>query len=121
MKWARAQDYNWTGISAHSTLGGKAKRSLLQFTPYSWDSFEWRAFSTPQRCLQAAGLLLVFLVMEVTSRARREPEQLVRPTRTSLAIAGAPTRLHLFLHVTAGAAKFSCVSTESTARVGTPC
>lgn len=65
VKWARAQDYNWTGISGHTTLSGKAKRSLLQFTPYSWDNFEWRAFSTPLRCLQASGLLIVFLVMEV--------------------------------------------------------
>jgi len=65
VKWARAQDYNWTGISGHATLSGKAKRSLLQFTPYSWDNFEWRAFSTPLRCLQASGLLVVFLVMEV--------------------------------------------------------
>lgn len=65
MKWARAQDYNWTGVSAETTLRGKAKRSLLQFTPYSWDSFEWQSFSTPKRCLQATGLLSVFLVMEV--------------------------------------------------------
>lgn len=67
VKWARAQNYNWTGISAQSTLGGKVKRSLLQFTPYSWDTFEWKAVSTPKRCLQATGLLAVFLVMEVNA------------------------------------------------------
>ncbi len=65
MNWARAQNYNWTGLSQHATLGAKAKRSLLQFTPYSWDDFQWRAFSTPGRCLQTLGLLTVFLLMEV--------------------------------------------------------
>jgi phosphatidylserine synthase 2 len=67
VNWARAQNYNWTGLSQQATLGAKAKRSLLQFTPYSWDDFQWRAFSTPLRCLQTLGLLTVFLLMEVNA------------------------------------------------------
>lgn len=65
MEWAKAQDYNWSGLSQQPSLTAKAKRSLLQFTPYSWDDFQWRAFSTPKRCIQSLGLLTVFLLMEV--------------------------------------------------------
>ena len=65
MEWAKAQDYNWSGLSQQPSLSAKAKRSLLQFTPYSWDDFQWRAFSTPKRCIQSLGLLTVFLLMEV--------------------------------------------------------
>jgi phosphatidylserine synthase 2 len=65
VEWAKAQDYNWSGLSQQTSLTAKAKRSLLQFTPYSWDDFQWKAFSTPKRCVQSLGLLTVFLLMEV--------------------------------------------------------
>jgi Phosphatidyl serine synthase len=65
VEWAKAQDYNWSGLSQQPSLTAKAKRSLLQFTPYSWDDFQWRASSTPKRCIQSLGLLTVFLLMEV--------------------------------------------------------
>lgn len=67
VKWARAQEYNWAGLSQQATLSQKAKRTLMQFTPYSWDEFDWRVFSTPTRCLQSLGLLMVFLIMEVNA------------------------------------------------------
>lgn len=67
VSWAKAQEYNWTGISEQRTFRDKVKRSLLQFTPYSWDDFEWRAFSTPLRCLQSLTLLSIFLLMEVNA------------------------------------------------------
>ena len=70
VEWAKAQDYNWSGLSQQPSLTAKAKRSLLQFTPYSWDDFQWRAFSTPKRCIQSLGLLTVFLLMEVRGTAR---------------------------------------------------
>ena len=52
VRYFRAREYNWTGLSQHKTVAGKAARSLAQFTPYSWDDFNWRMFSSPVRCLQ---------------------------------------------------------------------
>ena len=55
MRYFRSKQYNWSGISQQRSLLAKAKRGLLQFTPYSWDTFEWQVFSSPKRCLQASG------------------------------------------------------------------
>ena len=35
------KDYNWRGIKDIPTTSGKIKRSMAQFTPHSWQSFEW--------------------------------------------------------------------------------
>ena len=86
VEWAKAQDYNWSGLSQQPSLTAKAKRSLLQFTPYSWDDFQWRAFSTPKRCIQSLGLLTVFLLMEVrgTARGARHGPSAAHPPRVRL-------------------------------------
>ena len=55
VRYFKSKQYNWSGISQQPNLLAKAKRSLLQFTPYSWDNFDWRIFSSPKRCLQARG------------------------------------------------------------------
>jgi phosphatidylserine synthase 2 len=55
VRYFKSKQYNWSGISQQPSLLAKAKRGLLQFTPYSWDSFEWGVFSSPKRCLQASG------------------------------------------------------------------
>jgi len=46
-------------------MGGKLKRAALQFTPYTFDDFNWRAFSTPMRCLESLALVAIFLLLEV--------------------------------------------------------
>lgn len=52
VKYFKSKQYNWSGISKHRSLLAKAKRGLLQFTPYSFDNFEWGVFSSPKRCVQ---------------------------------------------------------------------
>ncbi|GMH38547.1 hypothetical protein BSKO_06431 [Bryopsis sp. KO-2023] len=63
----RYKTYNWRGISQQPTIIAKAKRSILQFMPYSWDIFDWQIFSGPGRCLQVLAMVLMFLTVEVQS------------------------------------------------------
>lgn len=65
IKWFGSQTYNWRGISAQPTYGAKAKRSLMQFLPYSLDRFEWRVFSSPVRLLLSLVPVVIFLTFEV--------------------------------------------------------
>jgi phosphatidylserine synthase 2 len=55
VRYFKSKQYNWSGISEQPTLMAKAKRGLLQFTPHSWDNFDWHVFSSPKRLLQARG------------------------------------------------------------------
>ncbi len=57
--------YNWRGISEQPTYADKAKRSLMQFLPYSCDKFEWRIFSTPARFIECLVPVLIFLLFEL--------------------------------------------------------
>ena len=36
------QTYDWRGISKQPTYIKKAKRSIMQFLPYSLDNFQWK-------------------------------------------------------------------------------
>ena len=65
VRYFNAKEYNWSGLSEQQDLGGKLKRAAMQFTPYSFDDFDWRAFSTPVRCLESLGLVAIFLLLEV--------------------------------------------------------
>ncbi|EFN55835.1 hypothetical protein CHLNCDRAFT_30982 [Chlorella variabilis] len=71
VRYFKSKQYNWSGISEQPSLLAKAKRGLLQFTPYSWDDFEWHVFSSPKRCFGAplalqcffpVGIILLFEV-----------------------------------------------------------
>lgn len=65
VRYFDGKEYNWRGISQQPTLLAKARRGLMQFTPYSLDSFQWEMFSSPKRCLQCffpAGIILLFEV-----------------------------------------------------------
>jgi Phosphatidyl serine synthase len=62
-----SREYNWSGLSSQPTLRDMAKRSLLQFTPHSFDRFDWRIFSSPARCLQSIMPVAVFLLFEVNA------------------------------------------------------
>ena len=65
VRYFKAKEYNWSGVSGEAKLTGKLKRAALQFTPYSFDDFHWQAFSSPLRALESLGLVVVFLLMEV--------------------------------------------------------
>lgn len=65
VRYFKSKQYNWSGISEQPSLLAMAKRSLLQFTPHSWDHFDWQIFSSPKRCVQCffpVGIILLFEV-----------------------------------------------------------
>ena len=64
VRWFGSRSYNWSGLSEQKTVMGKAKRSILQFTPHSWDDFDWRLTSSPLRCLQCLFPIILILLME---------------------------------------------------------
>ena len=65
VRYFRSKEYNWRGISEHPSLVAKARRGLMQFTPYSWDDFRWHVFSSPKRCLQCFFPVTIILLFEV--------------------------------------------------------
>ena len=65
VRWFGSQTYNWRGISAQPTITAKAKRSLMQFLPYSLDDFQWRVFSSPARLLLSLVPVVIFLIFEL--------------------------------------------------------
>lgn len=65
VRYFKSKQYNWSGMSEQPSLLAKAKRGVLQFTPYSWDNFEWGIFSSPKRCLQCFFPPLIILLFEV--------------------------------------------------------
>ena len=65
VRWFGSRSYDWSGLSEQKTVMGKAKRSILQFSPHSWDDFDWRLTSSPLRCLQCLFPIVLILLMEV--------------------------------------------------------
>ncbi|GAB4819217.1 hypothetical protein N2152v2_006263 [Parachlorella kessleri] len=65
VRYFRSKEYNWTGLSQQPSLLAKAKRSVLQFTPYSFDDFQWGVFSSPLRFLQCLFVVCIILLFEV--------------------------------------------------------
>ena len=59
--------YNWRTVSSYPTLRGKARRTLSQFSPFSWDTYAWEPLSTPGRFLQVLFYILVVLTVEVNA------------------------------------------------------
>ena len=65
VRYFKSKQYNWRGISEQTSLVAKARRGLMQFTPYSYQDYRWKLFSSPKRCLQClfpAGIILLFEV-----------------------------------------------------------
>ncbi|KAF8065960.1 PSS2 [Scenedesmus sp. PABB004] len=67
VRWleCRYTNYDWQGISELPGRLQRAQRCLEQLLPYSWSRLDWMAFSSPARCLQACGLVGVFLGVEL--------------------------------------------------------
>lgn len=65
MRYFGSRNYDWSGLSEQKTVIGKAKRSILQFSPHSWDDFDWRLTSSPLRCMQCLFPIFLILLMEV--------------------------------------------------------
>ena len=58
-------EYDWRGLSEQPTVLAKAKRSIAQLGPKEYERFQWRAFSSPLRCLECLGPLVLILLFEV--------------------------------------------------------
>lgn len=67
VRWFGSRTYNWSGLSQQKTVMDKAKRSLLQFSPHSWDDFDWRLTSSPMRCIHCLFPVVLILLMEVNA------------------------------------------------------
>ena len=66
-RWFDSLEYNWEGLSKQPNLVAKAKRSVWQFFPHTWDSFHWQVFSSPMRCLESLAPIVFILIAEVSS------------------------------------------------------
>lgn len=64
-RWFDSLEYNWEGLSKQPNLVAKAKRSVWQFFPHTWDSFHWQVFSSPLRCLESLAPIIFILIAEV--------------------------------------------------------
>jgi len=66
VRYFGSRKYDWSGLSEQKTVIGKARRSVLQFSPHSWDDFDWRLTSSPLRCVQCLFPIVLILLMEVS-------------------------------------------------------
>ncbi|KAF5837811.1 PSS-domain-containing protein [Dunaliella salina] len=67
VRWmdCKYERYNWQGLSELKGLGAKARRSLAQLGPYTWDKFQWCQFRSPKRFLQTLFIIVVGLAFEL--------------------------------------------------------
>ena len=63
--WLRMKPYNWRDIQDIPTITGKVKRSVAQFTPYSWTDFNWAATKSLKGYLIVLVLCTLLLTSEV--------------------------------------------------------
>lgn len=69
VKYFGSKRYNWQGISKEKGLFNKTRRGLLQFTPYSFEIWNWGAFSSPRRFLEALACVVAVLICELNAFA----------------------------------------------------
>lgn len=68
VRFFRSKEYNWSGLDLGPQGQGvwsKLRRCMMQFTPYSWDDFQWQIASSPKRCLQCLFPIVIILLFEV--------------------------------------------------------
>ena len=65
VRWLSMKPYNWRNISDISTVPGKVKRSVQQFTPYSWTNFDWAATKSLKGYIVVVILCFLLLTSEV--------------------------------------------------------
>ena len=67
VKLFKSHPYDWIGnaMSNLTSKKGKARRVLRQFTPYSYDTFNWKMFDSPRRFGAVMILVAAFLTSEV--------------------------------------------------------
>lgn len=60
-KYLSMKTYSWRGIGEIESVQGKLQRSLKQFTPHSWTSFDWAATKT----VEGYATVLLIIAMEI--------------------------------------------------------
>jgi phosphatidylserine synthase 2 len=60
------RDYNWSGLTGQTFIG-KMKRVVLQFTPFSWQSYRWQATLSLRRFSIISVVILNILLGELNS------------------------------------------------------
>ncbi|CAM6047906.1 unnamed protein product, partial [Sphagnum compactum] len=67
VRYFDGKTYAWVGLSRQTSIMGKVKRSLGQFTPAYWDKDEWNPLMGPARFVQVLGLAVLILIVEVNA------------------------------------------------------
>lgn len=65
IRWLSMKTYNWRKIREIPTVTGKVKRSVAQFMPHSWTSFDWAATKSLKGYLVVLTLCTLLLISEV--------------------------------------------------------
>lgn len=64
---SRYARYDWQGLSELRSLGAKARRSLSQLLPYSWERFHWAAFRSPRRLLECGFIVALMMAFDLNT------------------------------------------------------
>lgn len=64
-KYLSIKTYHWRGLWNIPTYSGKIKRCAAQFTPYKWNSYDWKATTSLKRWITVWGVLGIFLMAEL--------------------------------------------------------
>ena len=67
VKFFQGRTYDWMGKRKTEGLTGKVRRSIVQFTPATVDSYIWNPTSSPLRFLQCAFVVVICLVFELNA------------------------------------------------------
>ncbi|KAJ1513543.1 hypothetical protein HMI54_014859 [Coelomomyces lativittatus] len=59
--------YSWRGIREIPGVRGKMKRAMEQFTPHSWEKFDWGTTKSLKNFLAVILLLIAFLLCELNA------------------------------------------------------
>lgn len=66
-EYLEMKQYSWRGIRDIPSYTGKLKRTVAQFTPHSWTSFQWGSTKNFTRFLSVIGLLYMVLQCELNA------------------------------------------------------
>lgn len=67
LNYLNIKTYSWRGLYHIPSYGGKLKRMILQFTPYSWTRFEWRPTENLKRWIAVLVICTVWTLVELNT------------------------------------------------------
>ncbi|KAI9328322.1 phosphatidyl serine synthase-domain-containing protein [Zopfochytrium polystomum] len=66
-RYFEMKQYSWRGINEIPTVKGKLQRTIEQFTPHSWTSFQWKSLDSFKNYAAVIGLLTIELQLELNA------------------------------------------------------